>query len=152
MASERFRTWVRHSKPAAAALLLAGSSWWAQGPADAAGTSDMDRDPVVVARDLRSPERSIAARVRQDERARARGYGQGSMWATPPGVTALGAHLAVEYAGAVPSIQVEALVRRVTAELTRAASPPDRLLHTTEAVCRSRLTDHLARGTDLHGA
>lgn len=62
---------------------------------------------------------------------------------------ALGARLATEYAGAVPAADVETLVRRVSRQLRRDASPPERLLRTAEAVCRRALTDYLARGVPL---
>ncbi len=62
---------------------------------------------------------------------------------------ALGARLAAEYAGAVPAADVESLVRGVSRQLRRDASPADLLLHTTEAVSRRALTDFLARGVLL---
>ncbi len=61
----------------------------------------------------------------------------------------LSARLATEYAGAVPAASVESLVRGVSRQLRRDASPPERLLRTTEAVCRRALTDFLARGVRL---
>ncbi len=61
----------------------------------------------------------------------------------------LGARLAVEYAGAVPAPDVESLVRAVGSRLRRDESPADLLPHTTEAVSRRALTDHLARGAPL---
>ena len=65
---------------------------------------------------------------------------------------ALGARLAVEYAGAVPAADVESLVRRVSRRLSKQASPPERLVQTTEAICRRALTDYLARGVLLPAA
>lgn len=63
----------------------------------------------------------------------------------------LGARLALEYAGAVRAADVESLVRAVSRQLREVSSPPDRLLRTTEAVCRRALTDFLARGVPLPG-
>ena len=62
---------------------------------------------------------------------------------------ALGARLALGYAGAVPAADVEALVREVSRRLHESASPSDQLLQTTEAVSRRALTDFLTRGTPL---
>ncbi len=62
---------------------------------------------------------------------------------------ALGARLALGYAGAVPAADVEALVREVSLELRADASPSHQLLQTTEAVSRRALTDFLTRGTPL---
>ncbi|MGB3829199.1 MAG: hypothetical protein WA962_10530 [Ornithinimicrobium sp.] len=62
---------------------------------------------------------------------------------------ALGARLALGYAGAVPADDVEALVREVRRQLREDASPSDQLLQTTEAVSRSALTEFLTRGTPL---
>ncbi|WP_299444224.1 hypothetical protein [uncultured Phycicoccus sp.] len=64
---------------------------------------------------------------------------------------ALGARLALGYAGAVPAADVEALVREVSRHLRENASPEDQLLQTTEAVSRRALTDFLTRGTPLPG-
>lgn len=104
------------------ALVLIGSGFFA-GPAPAA---------------FAAPDRSLAAApttlvVTEPERA-------------------LGAHLAVEYAGAVPAVDVESLVREVSRQLRQDSSPPARLLATTEAVCRRALTDYLARGVPLPSA
>ncbi len=62
---------------------------------------------------------------------------------------ALGARLALGYAGAVPAADVEALVRQVGHQLRENASPRSQLLHTTEAISRRALTDFLTRGTPL---
>ena len=62
---------------------------------------------------------------------------------------ALGARLALGYAGAVPAADVEALVQEVRRQLREDASPSDRLLQTTEAVSRCALTEFLTRGTPL---
>ncbi len=62
---------------------------------------------------------------------------------------ALGARLALGYAGAVSAADVEALVREVGRQLREDASPSDQLLQTTEAVSRRALTDFLTRGTPL---
>lgn len=62
---------------------------------------------------------------------------------------ALGARLALGYAGAVSAADAEALVREVRRQLCENALPSDQLLQTTEAVSRRALTEFLARGTPL---
>lgn len=61
----------------------------------------------------------------------------------------LAARLALGYAGAVSTADVESLVRQVSRRLREEASPSDQLSQTTEAVSRRALTDFLTRGTPL---
>lgn len=119
----RLGTLVPRGRRTAAALVLVASAL-VGGPAISASarTSATSERPVVVAPTtigLRDAERS------------------------------LGARLALGYAGAVPTADVEALVREVGRQLREDASPSNQPLQTTEAVSRRALTDLLTRGTPL---
>lgn len=123
--SDRVRGWSTRAKQSAVALLLVGSTFFAGiGPSIAAAASPALDRAVGTA-----PESAMASDAEQ----------------------ALGGRLALEYAGAVPAAEVKALVGRVSRRLRRDSSPPERLLHTAEAVCRRALTDYLARGVPLPG-
>ncbi|ANH40471.1 hypothetical protein I601_4075 [Nocardioides dokdonensis FR1436] len=121
------RGWRERGKQAAVALALVGSALVAGPVAPATAVATPAPAPLVTA----APEPVRVPVVdRQAEQA-------------------LGARLATEYAGAVQATDVERLVRRVVRQLRREASPPERLLHTAEAMCRRALTDFLARGVPL---
>lgn len=119
--SDRLRTWAWKGRRTAVAFVLAGAIFVSGPAASATGNAAA---PTQVRSGASAPRDTTA----DDTEA------------------ALGARLAMGYAGAVPSTQVRVLVHRVITELIRDASPPARLLQTAEAVCRRELTDHLARG------
>ncbi len=124
--SNGLRAGLFRGKQAAAALVLLGSVLVAGPDTSAAAAAP----PVSMRPTVTAPDSSVTI---GSERV-------------------LAARLAVEYAGAVPAVEVESLVHGVSRQLRRDASPPERLLRTVEAVCRSALTDHLARGTRLYVA
>jgi len=116
-------TLVPRGRSAAAGFALVASAL-VSGPASGAGAAESATlEPTVVVA-------SASTELRDAE------------WA-------LGARLALGYAGAVPAADVEALVREVSRQLHESASPSDQLLQTTEAVSRRALTDFLTRGTPL---
>lgn len=120
---DRRGLWLSRGKQAVAALVLVNAAYFTGSASPAAASATpVQVDTTVTASEAASPG--------DLERA-------------------LGARLATEYTGAVPAGDVESLVRGVGRQLRREASPPERLLHTTEAVCRRALTDFLARGVPL---
>lgn len=122
--ADRLSVWTARSKRTAVAFVLVGSAFFA-GPvpvATAGGTGSYSGNGTVAA-----PEANDSSDAERT----------------------LGERLAVEYAGAVPAADVESLVRRVSRQLRREASPPERLLGTSEAICRRALTDYLARRVQL---
>ena len=124
-AAHHSQAWIASGKQAAVALALVGSTVFA-GPVPQAAAA-----PSAPSSDrLASSTTPDAADENEGEQA-------------------LGALLATEYAGAVTAPDVEALVRRVGHRLRQDASPPERLLRTTEAVSRRALTDFLARRVAL---
>ena len=123
--SARLQRWLRSSRSAAVAVVLIGATLVST-PAPA-GAESAPQTPLRVTGASSSPASWSEQRM-------------------------LGRSLATEYAGAVPAVEVRALVLRVTAQLQREASPSEHLMRTVEAVCRRALTDYLARGTSLTAA
>ncbi len=117
------RALAPRGKAVAAALVLAASALFAGPAAEATAQASQSRTHQLV-------EAPGAVEQRDAERA-------------------LGARLALGYAGAVPAADVEALVREVSRRLRQDASPSNQLPDTTEAVARRALTDFLTRGTPL---
>lgn len=124
----RWHAWTARSKQGVVALVLVGSAVFAGPVPDAAAEAPGRVTSTATTFDTGGE--------RTDENDN-------------DGEQALGALLAVEYAGAVAAPDVEALVCRVARRLRLDASPPELLLRTTEAVCRRALTDFLARRVAL---